>query len=59
EDIPANKFKNYDEFFITSTSMNVMPIRQIDDMVLNTDLKQTKFIAKLFKEYYDREVFGK
>ena len=59
EDISVNKLKNYDEFFITSTSMNVMPIRQIDDMILNTDLKQTKLIAKLFKEYYDREVFGK
>ena len=59
EDIPANKLKNYDEFFITSTSMNIMPIRQIDDTVFNTDLKETKFIAKLFKEYYDREVFGK
>ena len=59
EDIPLNRLKNYDEFFITSTSMNVMPIRQIDDTVFDTDFKETKLIAKLFKEYYDREVFGK
>jgi len=55
--IPLANIKNYDEFFITSTSMNVMPIKQIDDMVFDTDFKETKLIAKLFKEYYDKEIF--
>jgi branched-chain amino acid aminotransferase len=32
QDIPFGKVKDYDAFFITSTSMNVMPIKQIDDV---------------------------
>lgn len=46
----------YDEFFITSTSMNVMPIRQINDSLIKTDFAQTKYVAQLFKEFYDKTV---
>jgi len=54
EDIPLEKIKagEYDEIFISSTTRNVMPIKQIDDYILETDFKNTKKIAKLFKEYY-------
>ena len=52
KDISLKNLKEYDEFFITSTSMNVMPIRQIDDYLIDTTFKKTKLIAKLFKEYY-------
>jgi len=54
EDIPLEKIKAgvYDEVFISSTTRNVMPIKQIDDYTIETDFKNTKKIAKLFKEYY-------
>ena len=50
EDIPATGLKDYDEFFISSTSMNVMPIRQIGGFVIGTDFKQAHLISKLFKD---------
>lgn len=59
EDIPHHALEKYDEFFITSTSMNVMPIRQIDDYIIapnNTNFEKTKIIAKLFKNYYEENV---
>jgi len=50
EDIPIKKIKEgeYDEVFISSTTRNVMPIKQIDDYLFKTDFKNTKKIAKLF-----------
>lgn len=57
EKISLANIRNYEEFFITSTSMNIMPIKQIDDIIFDTDFKETKLIAKLFKEYYDKEIF--
>ncbi len=59
EDIPLAAVKNYDEFFISSTSMNVMPIKQIDAIIFNTDFPKTRLIGKLFKEYYDKQIFSK
>jgi branched-subunit amino acid aminotransferase/4-amino-4-deoxychorismate lyase len=56
EDIPHNALAKYDEFFITSTSMNVMPIKQIDDYVIHTNFEKTKIIEKLFKNYYEKNV---
>ena len=56
ENIPADKLADYEEFFITSTSMNVMPVSQIDDLVIKTDFCQTKIVAKLFKEYYRKNI---
>lgn len=49
--IPLKNIRNYEEVFISSTSMNVMPIKQIDDIVFKTDFKKTRLIQKLFKEY--------
>ena len=58
-EISLDDIKNYDEVFISSTSMNVMPIRQIDDTIFETNFEKTHLIEKLFKEYYDKEVFKK
>lgn len=51
EKIPLSNIKNYEEFFLTSTSMNVMPIKQIDELMINTRFEKTKTIIKLFKKY--------
>ncbi|HBE89989.1 MAG: hypothetical protein A3E37_02025 [Candidatus Andersenbacteria bacterium RIFCSPHIGHO2_12_FULL_46_9] len=52
EDIPLKDIENYDGFFLTSTSMNVMPIRQIDDVVIAKEVHpKIKEIAKRFKQY--------
>jgi len=58
-DISLKKIGNYDEFFLTSTSMNVMPIRQIDRKIVCTSFEKTRIIAKLFKKYYDDNVLKK
>lgn len=50
-DISLASLSEYEEFFISSTSMNVMPVRQIDDMVFDTQFPKTRAIAKLFKSY--------
>lgn len=56
ENIPLDKIANYDEFFITSTLFNVMPVKQIDGEELHSDFKKTKRIQKLFKDYYHENV---
>lgn len=56
EEIATKDLKNYDELFISSTSMNVMPVRQIDDIIFETDFEKTRQIAKLFKDFYDKEI---
>ena len=58
--IKLKELKEYDEFFITSTSMNILPITQIDDYVIEEGVGPiTKFLIKAFKEYYDKEIFNK
>ncbi len=52
EDIPLLKIEEYDEFFMTNTSMNVMPINQIDDHKFVSNFPKTKQIQKLLKHYY-------
>lgn len=56
DNISFSKIKNYDEFFISSTLFNVLPINQIDNIKLKTDFTKTKKIQKLFKEYYHKKV---
>lgn len=58
DDIPLKNLSDYDEFFMSNTSMNVMPINQIDDFRLKTDLTKTKTIQKLFKDYYHKNVLN-
>jgi len=57
EDIPLDKIKmgDYDEFFISSTTRNVMPIRQIDDYQVKS-IDQCKKISKLLKKYQDKRI---
>jgi len=58
KDISLDDLEKYDEFFITSTSMGVMPVSQIDDMKIETTFEKTKIILKLYKEYYHKNVLG-
>lgn len=52
EDIPLEKIKEYEEYFVTGTSLNVMPVRQINDIVLREIVgEKVKELQKLFKEY--------
>lgn len=57
EDIPLDMIKNYDEYFLSGTSLNIMPIRQINDSVLREGVgEKTKKLQILFKEYCDKKV---
>lgn len=58
QDIPLANLDDYDEFFISSTSMNIMLLRQIDNTVFDTDFPQTRQIQKLFKNFHAREIFS-
>ncbi len=51
EDIKANDLGSYDGFFLTSTTMNVMPIRNINGIDCKINLDRIKKIQKLYKEY--------
>lgn len=52
ENISLEKIKKYDEHFITGTSLNVMPVRQINNIVLREGIgEKLKELQKLFKEY--------
>jgi branched-subunit amino acid aminotransferase/4-amino-4-deoxychorismate lyase len=58
EKVDPKKINEYQEFFITSTSMNVMPIVKINDNIVSKEVGPiTKKMIKLFREYYNREVF--
>lgn len=55
EDIPLDMIKNYDEYFLSGTSLNIMPVRQINDFVLKDGVGiKTKELQTLFKEYCDK-----
>ncbi len=58
ENISLSDIKNYDEFFITSTTKNVMPINQIDDIQIDSDFEKTKIVQKLFKNYYRKHILN-
>lgn len=55
EDIPLDKIDQYDEYILTGTSINVMPVRQINNIVVQDVIgEKTKLLQKLFKEYYEK-----
>lgn len=55
EDIPLEKIKEYDEHFITGTTLNVMPIRQINNIVLREEVgEKIKELQGLFKDYCEK-----
>jgi branched-subunit amino acid aminotransferase/4-amino-4-deoxychorismate lyase len=50
-DIPLEKIKEYDEHFITGTTLNVMPVRQIDNVILRKGAgEKVTRLQNLFKE---------
>ena len=56
-DIPLEKIKEYDEHFITGTTLKVMPVRQINKILLRKEVgDKVKELQKLFKEYCDSKV---
>lgn len=59
EDIPLERIKEYDEYFITGTTLNVMPVRQINDIILQEKIgEKVKELQKLFKEYCDKKILS-
>jgi branched-chain amino acid aminotransferase len=59
EDIPLASIKKYNEFFLTSTLFNIMPVSQIDDVKVASDFTVTKHIMKLYKDFYRKEILEK
>jgi len=63
EEVLFDELKDYDEFFISSTSMNILPIRQIftgTSEDINREVGPlTKRLMKLLREYYQKEVYEK
>ena len=58
EDIPLGKIENYDEYFITGTSFNIMPVRQINNIILKQGAgEKVKKLQKLFKQYCNKKVY--
>lgn len=54
ENIPLKKIKEYDECFITGTTLNIMFAKQINEIVLKKEVgEKVKELQKLFKEYCD------
>jgi len=51
EDIRIKDIESYDGFFLTSTTMNVMPIKNINGIDCKINLDRIKKIQKLYKEY--------
>lgn len=52
EDIPLEKIKEYDEHFITGTTLSIMPVRQIDNIFLREEAgEKVRTLQELFKEY--------
>jgi len=59
EKIKADRIQDYDELFITSTSMNVMPVTQVNDYIVDKGVGPvTKKLIKAFKDYYRKEAFN-
>ncbi|MFA6098070.1 MAG: aminotransferase class IV [Patescibacteria group bacterium] len=51
-DIPLAEIKNFDEYFVTGTSVKIMPVRQIDDILLiNKASEKIKQLSQTFREY--------
>ncbi|MEM5871530.1 MAG: aminotransferase class IV [Candidatus Aenigmatarchaeota archaeon] len=57
EDIPLSKIKDYDEYFITGTTLNVMPVRQIDNIILRERVgEKVTQLQNLFKKYCETTI---
>lgn len=59
EDIPLKEIKGYNEHFITGTTLNVMPVNQINDIFLREEVgEKVKELQKLFKEYCNKKILS-
>lgn len=59
ENIPLNKIKEYDEYFITGTTLNVMPVKQINDIVLQDKVgEKVKELQNLYKDYCKKKILS-
>lgn len=58
EDVPFSGLETYDEFFITSTTKNIMSLNQIDEIKFSSNFEKTRLIQKLFKDYCHKYVLG-
>jgi branched-subunit amino acid aminotransferase/4-amino-4-deoxychorismate lyase len=53
EDIPLSNIADYDEYFISATTMKVMPVSQINDIKVSGGVgEKTKELMKLFKQIF-------
>lgn len=51
-DIPLTNITDYDEYFISATTMKIMPVREIDGQVAQEEVgEKTKDLQRLFDEY--------
>jgi len=57
DNISLKNLGDYDEFFISSSSFNVMPIKQINDLVIDNNFLITREVEKLFKQHCNDIVF--
>lgn len=55
QDISFQNIRDYEECFISSTSLNVMPVRQIDGNILREVFPKTYEIQKLFKKWWRKK----
>lgn len=58
ENIPLSDINQYDEFFITSTTKNIMPVNQINNTMFQYNFPKTKLIQRLFREYYKNKILN-
>jgi branched-chain amino acid aminotransferase len=56
KEIPENTLGDYDSFFLTSTSSDVLPVAQIDQLKFEVDNPLLRSIMTEFKELLRREV---
>ena len=56
-DIPLKGINEYDEYFISGTTLNIMPVRQINNViVMNKVGEKTKELQKLYKRHCEKTV---
>ncbi|NOX71586.1 MAG: hypothetical protein GXO64_02715, partial [Candidatus Micrarchaeota archaeon] len=51
ENIPLEKIKEFDDLFITGTTIGIMPIKQIDDMPVGHNGEKVEMLRRLYDEY--------
>lgn len=57
KDIPLEKIRDYDEHFISGTTLNVMPVRQINDVILSEKCgEKVGKVQNLFKGYCESKM---